>query len=80
MKLDDTGAIQWQKSLGGTADDEGNIIRQTFDGGYVVAGESHSINGDVTGHHGDTTTSDYWVVKLDSTELYNGKNHLEAAK
>jgi len=67
VKLDDTGAIQWEKSYGGTAEDDGKYIRQTFDGGYIVAGASKSINGQVTGHHGDTTTFDFWIVKLDDT-------------
>jgi len=67
VKLDDTGGTQWEQSLGGTAEDDANFIRQTLDGGYIVAGESFSVNGDVTGHHGDTTTSDYWVVKLNDT-------------
>ena len=67
VKLDDTGAVQWQKSLGGSSIDEGYAIQQTFDGGYIVAGSSNSNDGQVSGHHGDSTTYDYWVVKLDDT-------------
>ena len=36
-------------------------VKQTPDGGYIVAGESSSTDGNVTGNHG---SSDYWVVKL----------------
>ena len=57
-------AIQWQKSFGGTAADKGNSIRQTADGGYVMAGETNSNNGDVTVNNGNT---DYWVIKVDAT-------------
>lgn len=64
VKLSSTGAIQWQKSLGGSRPDYGWSIRQTFDGGYIVAGSSKSTDGDVTGNHGGT---DAWVVKLNST-------------
>ena len=64
VKLAATGAIQWQKSLGGTGYDEANSIQQTNDGGYIVAGRSESNGGDVTGNHG---TSDSWIVKLDAT-------------
>lgn len=64
VKLDATGAITWQKSLGGTSDDTGNSVKQTADGGYIVAGETISTNGDVTGNNGGT---DYWVVKLTNT-------------
>lgn len=64
VKFDATGAIQWQKSLGGSGDDIATDIQTTTDGGYIVAGRSSSTNGDVTGNHGN---SDYWIVKLDST-------------
>lgn len=61
VKLSPGGEISWQKSFGGKGVDEANDIRQTRDGGYIVAGGSASDNGDVTGNHGD---SDYWIVKL----------------
>ena len=64
VKLDNTGDIEWEKSLGGSDHDFGNSIQQTTDGGYIVAGSSSSNDGDVTGYHG---RSDYWIVKLDST-------------
>ena len=67
VKLDDTGAIQWQKSLGGSLNDNAAAIQQTYDGGYIVAGSSNSTFGQITGHHGDSTTADYWVVKLNDT-------------
>jgi len=59
-------AILWQKSLGGTNMDEAHCIRQTFDGGYIVAGYSFSADGDVTGHHGTGMNGDAWITKLDS--------------
>jgi hypothetical protein len=65
VKLSESGAIQWQKSLGGNDSDEASsIIQQTSNGGYIVAGSSLSTDGDVTGHHGDAGVADYWVVKL----------------
>ena len=65
VKLDETGQIEWQKSYGGTWDDNPHFIRQTTDGGYILTGETFSINGDVqSDQHGD---GDYWVVKLSST-------------
>ena len=57
-------AIEWQKSFGGTAEEEASSIQQTTDGGYIVAGYTTSNNGNVTGNHG---YSDYWVVKLSAT-------------
>ncbi|MBS1687001.1 MAG: T9SS type A sorting domain-containing protein [Bacteroidetes bacterium] len=65
VKLDASGTMQWQKSLGGTSNDDAYSIAQTADRGYIVTGSSGSINGDVTGHHG-FNNYDYWVVKLDT--------------
>ncbi|WP_250254136.1 T9SS type A sorting domain-containing protein [Chryseobacterium sp. Marseille-Q3244] len=63
VKLNATGTLQWQKSLGGTGNDYASSIIQTADGGYVVAGTSESNNGDITGNHGFT---DGWALKLNS--------------
>jgi hypothetical protein len=54
--------IQWQKTFGGTADDDGGSIQLTADGGYIFAGRTTSNNGDVSGNHGGI---DWWVVKTD---------------
>ena len=64
VKLDTSGSIEWQRSLGGSYDDWAYSIHQTGDGGYIVAGVSWSIDGDVSGNHG---YADYWVVKLNSS-------------
>ncbi|MBC8173765.1 MAG: T9SS type A sorting domain-containing protein [Chitinophagales bacterium] len=64
VKLNNTGTIEWQKCLGGTRTEIANSIKKVADG-YLVAGYSYSLNGDVTGHHGSVSTSDAWVVKLD---------------
>lgn len=64
VKVDATGNLMWQKSLGGSAIDIARSVQQTTDGGYIVAGETYSNNGDVTGHQG---AWDYWVVKLDNS-------------
>ena len=63
VKLDATGNITWQKSLGGTNQDYGYSIQQTTGGGYIVAGYSNSNDGDVTGNNGGV---DCWIVKLDT--------------
>jgi hypothetical protein len=63
VKLDSDGELNWQKSLGGTAGEEARSIWQTFDGGFIIAGDSNSNDGDVTGNHGE---QDYWIVRLDS--------------
>ncbi|WP_435523851.1 hypothetical protein [Chryseobacterium indoltheticum] len=64
VKSNHLGTIQWQKSLGGSQDEEAHSIRQTADGGYIIAGETNSNDGDVTGNHGGT---DAWIVKLNQS-------------
>ena len=60
-KVDSSGNFQWGKTLGGTEDDIPYSIQETPDGGYLVAGYTSSIDGDVTSNHGG---KDYWIVKL----------------
>lgn len=61
VKLDKNNNILWQKSIGGSGDDFANDIRQTTDGGFIVAGYSNSNDALVSGNHG---AYDFWVVKL----------------
>ena len=55
------GAIEWQKSLGGTASDYARDIIETNNNEYFVLAESKSFNGDITQPLG---SSDFWIVKL----------------
>lgn len=77
VKLTPTGALQWQHTFGGTADDNLMSVMQTSDGGYIVAGDTYSANGDITGSHG---SEDYWVAKLSASgsiewkKCYGGAN------
>jgi len=77
VKLNNAGDIQWQKSLGGSADDSAASIQQTSDDGYITAGNSNSNDGDVSGNHGDI---DYWVVKLDNTGAVQWQKSLGGSK
>ena len=63
VKLSSTGNILWTKSLGGTGNETATSIKQTTDGGYIVAGGTTSTNGYVTGNHGGR---DYWIIKLNN--------------
>ena len=63
-KVDAAGNLQWQKSLGGTQEDQAFAIKSTPDGNYIVAGITKSGDGDVTGYHGGM---DAWIVKLNNT-------------
>jgi len=72
VKLDNSGSIEWQKSLGGSGSDIGYAIGLTSDGGYIINGEVGSNDGQVSGFHGGT---DFWVVKLN----FEGKIEWEKA-
>jgi hypothetical protein len=63
-RLDDHWDIKWEKLMGGSNRDGASMMQRTADDGYMMVGYSYSNDGDVTGHHGNNTTSDIWVVKL----------------
>jgi hypothetical protein len=68
VKTDATGNIQWQNTIGGVGFDNLNSIKQTVDGGYIVAGYSNSnISGDKT--ENINGGYDYWLLKI--TGIYN---------
>lgn len=64
VKLSKTGSLQWQHTYGGSANENLMSVLQTADGGYIVAGDTYSSDGDITGSHG---YEDYWVAKLSAT-------------
>jgi hypothetical protein len=61
VKLTSSGIVEWQKNFGGSKHEFARAIRQTEDGGYIVAGRTDSNDRDVTGNHGDF---DCWIIKL----------------
>lgn len=63
VKLDPTGNIVWEHTLGGTGTDHLNSVVATDEGGLVLAGYTNSLDGDVSQHIGGF---DGWVVNLDS--------------
>jgi hypothetical protein len=63
FKLNADGDMVWQKAYGGTAEDYVYSISQTSDGGYIVIGESYSIDIADVHNHGET---DCYILKLNS--------------
>ena len=57
VKLDAFGAVQWQKTYGGSGDEALLDIKQTSTGEYVAAGWTKSFG---------EGKADLWVVKLDA--------------
>ena len=69
LKLSSTGAIEWNRVLGGSGDEfEGSAI-QTADSGYAIVGLTRSSDGDVVRSSPSATIwdEDIWVVKVDKT-------------
>lgn len=58
VKLDDSGNLEWTKTIGGADWDEGNAIVQTSDGGYLITGFTESFG---------ELYADIYVVKLDGS-------------
>ncbi len=65
IKIDANGNKIWSKNYGGTSVDSGTGIRPTSDGGFIMCGNSHSVNGDFTQHNGQ---GDYGVIKLSGVD------------
>jgi hypothetical protein len=66
IKIDQDGNEQWQRTIGGDQDDQLYVVHQTYDGNYVVGGNSNSP---LTPEGGNGSKSidgtDFWVLKLD---------------
>lgn len=62
VRLGSKGNIVWQKTFGGSENDDVACMAKTNDG-YIFAGSTFSNDGDVSGLHG--TQRDVWLVKLD---------------
>jgi len=57
LRLNSSGGIEWQKTYGGTRNEEPRSIQQTTDGGFIVSGPTNSFG---------SGANDVWVLKLDS--------------
>ncbi|MBZ0205997.1 MAG: T9SS type A sorting domain-containing protein [Flavobacteriales bacterium] len=67
VKLNEIGAILWQRAYGGSIAESAQAVRETFEGGFIVAGVAKSHDGDVIGHHAGEEpvgAEDMWVLKL----------------
>lgn len=63
VKLNPDGEEQWSRTFGGTESDIIYSVQATSDGGYVLAGETHSAEG------ASAASSHFWLIKTDSLGL-----------
>ncbi len=68
VKLNSSGLMLWQKTIGGTLGEGFNSVSQTLDGGYFLSGSTASpVSGDIT--IPARGQNDYWAVKLSPDNL-----------
>lgn len=71
VKADKTGTLLWQKNYGGVDWDFGNSLKQTADGGFIIAGTTYSFG---------RGNADGYIIKTDAlgnitwTKTYGGAN------
>lgn len=63
MKVDTGLNVLWAHVYGGSGGEVMYDIKQTADGGFIMCGWTGSMDGYVSGNHGNM---DFWVVKTDS--------------
>lgn len=66
IKISQDGNLIWEKSYGGSSFDAGRQIISSSVGGYLLTGNSRSLDGDLNTNNGQ---NDVWVIKVDE----NGK-------
>ncbi|WP_281323318.1 T9SS type A sorting domain-containing protein [Flavobacterium aestivum] len=64
-KMDEKGELDWQKSIGGSGFDLLQSIKNTTDGGFILAGTSSSSK-DFQKKDSCRGVTDFWVVKLNA--------------
>ena len=73
LKLDESGNIIWQNTIGGSEPEQPYTIIQSTEDGYFVCGSSPSnISGDKT--EDSNGGSDFWVLKLNSVGIIEWQN------
>jgi len=77
FSIDGNGDLLWERSIGGSNDEQLYNIKSSADGNYLMSGYTYSSDGDVTSNHG---AADAWIVKVNpqgdiiEERTYGGSN------
>ena len=71
IKINEKGELEWEKTYGGSNEDNSYSVKQTEDLGFIIAAETKSNDGDISSFN---ASSDIWILKL------NTKGELEWEK
>lgn len=61
IRISNTGSLIWEKSFGGEEIDEARAITKSGDGNYIIAGDTRSMDQDVSNNIG---AADLWLIKI----------------
>jgi len=64
LKIDESGNIKWQKTIGGNNGDNVSSLKTTSDGNYIVGGTSSSNISSEKSENSVCNSVDAWVLKL----------------
>jgi hypothetical protein len=67
LRIDSLGSLLWEKCYGSPAQDAPISIANTPDHGFILLGSSFGSGNDIPFHYGDMWTTDWVVIKTDST-------------
>lgn len=63
LKVSQNGELIWDKTFGGSDNDELIKIIKTDDGNFIAAGKTYSTDGDIESNNGQY---DIWIIKIDN--------------
>lgn len=63
IKITPLGELIWEKTFGGSNFDAGRSIFKTKDNGFLISGNSRSLDGDLSTNNGQ---NDAWVLKINA--------------
>jgi photosystem II stability/assembly factor-like uncharacterized protein len=66
LRLNQSGILEWKKSVGGNLEDNSYSVAQSSDGGIIAVGISASNTNDVTVNNGG---DDFWIVKISNLSV-----------